>query len=42
MPGTSTPYPAEFREQMVALARAGRSIESLGIAESGPCAANDS
>jgi len=29
MPGTRLPYPPEFREQMVALVRAGRSPESL-------------
>ena len=29
MPRTRNPYPAEFRDQMVALARAGRSVESL-------------
>ena len=32
------PYPAEFREQMGALARAGRSVESLAR-EYEPCAA---
>ncbi len=29
MPGTRLPYPPEFRAQMVALVRAGRSAESL-------------
>ena len=29
MPGTRLPYPPEFREQMVALVRSGRSPESL-------------
>ena len=29
MPGTHPPYPSEFREQMVALVRSGRSPESL-------------
>jgi len=29
MPRTRNPYPAEFREQMVALVRTGRSAESL-------------
>ncbi len=29
MPRTRNPYPTEFREQLVALARAGRSVESL-------------
>lgn len=38
MPRTRTPYPAEFREQIVALARAGRSVESLAR-EFEPCAA---
>ena len=38
MPRTRTPYPAEFREQIVALARAGRSIESLSR-EFEPCVA---
>ena len=28
MPRTRNPYPAEFREQIIALARAGRSVES--------------
>jgi len=38
MPRTRNPYPTEFRDQIVALARAGRSIESLAR-ESEPCAA---
>ena len=38
MPRTRTRYPTEFREQLVALARAGRSVESLAR-EYGPCAA---
>jgi len=38
MPRTRNPYPAEFREQIVALARAGRSVESLAR-EFEPCAA---
>ncbi len=38
MPRTRTPYPTEFREQLVALARAGRSVESLAR-EYEPCAA---
>ncbi len=29
MPRTRTPYPAEFREQLVALHRAGRSLDAL-------------
>ncbi len=29
MPGTRSPYPPEYREQMVALHRAGRSCEEL-------------
>ena len=37
MPRTRNPYPAEFREQLVALARAGRSVESLSR-EYKPCA----
>ena len=37
MPRTRNPYPAEFREQIVALARAGRSVESLAR-EFEPCA----
>jgi transposase len=38
MPRTRNPYPAEFREQMVALARSGRSVEELAR-EFEPCAA---
>jgi len=38
MPRTRNPYPAEFRDQMIALARAGRSVESLAR-EFEPCAA---
>jgi len=38
MPRTRNPYPAEFREQMVALVRSGRSVESLAR-EYEPCAA---
>jgi transposase len=38
MPRTRNPYPAEFREQMVALARSGRSVEELAM-EFEPCAA---
>lgn len=38
MPRTRNPYPAEFREQIVALARAGRSAESLAR-EFEPCVA---
>ena len=38
MPRTRNPYPTEFREQLVALARAGRSFESLAR-EYDPCAA---
>lgn len=38
LPRTRTPYPAEFREQLVAPARAGRSVESLAR-EFDPCAA---
>jgi transposase len=30
MPRTRSPYPAEFRAQIVALAQAGRSVEELG------------
>ena len=37
MPRTRTPYPPEFREQIVALARAGRSVEDLAR-EFEPCA----
>ena len=38
MPRTRNPYPAAFREQLVALHRAGRSIEALAK-EFEPCAA---
>tara|TARA_E500000178_G_C16355029_1_gene459176 strand:+ start:26 stop:337 length:312 start_codon:yes stop_codon:yes gene_type:complete len=38
MPRTRNPYPAEFREQIVALAKAGRSVESLAR-EFEPCTA---
>jgi len=38
MPRTRNPYPAEFRDQMVALVRTGRSVESLAR-EYEPCAA---
>ena len=38
MPRTRNPYPAEFREQIVALHRAGRSIDELAR-EFEPCAA---
>ena len=38
MPRTRNPYPAEFREQIVALHRAGRSIGELAQ-EFEPCAA---
>lgn len=38
MPRTRNPYPPEFREQIVALARSGRSIEDLAR-EFEPCAA---
>ena len=38
MPRTRNPYPTEFREQLVALARAGRSVEGLAR-ENEPCAA---
>ena len=38
MPRTRNPYPTEFRDQLVALARAGRSVESLAR-EYEPCAA---
>jgi transposase len=38
MPRTRTPYPAEFRERIVALARTGRSVEDLAR-EFEPCAA---
>ena len=38
MPRTRIPYPAAFREQVVALHRAGRSIEQLATVFE-PCAA---
>ena len=38
MPRTRNPYPAEFRDQMIALARAGRSVEDLAR-EFEPCTA---
>jgi transposase len=38
MPRTRNPYPPEFREQIVSLARAGRSVEDLAR-EFEPCAA---
>ena len=38
MPRTRTPYPADFREQIVALVHAGRSAEELAE-EFEPCAA---
>ena len=38
MPRTRNPYPTEFREQLVALVRTGRSVESLAR-EFEPCAA---
>jgi transposase len=38
MPRTRNPYPPEFREQMIALARTGRSVEDLAR-EFEPCAA---
>ena len=38
MPRTRNPYPQEFRNQIVALARAGRSVESLAR-EFEPCTA---
>ena len=38
MPGTRNPYLAEFREQIIALAKAGRSVERLAR-EFEPCAA---
>ncbi len=38
MPRTRNPYPAEFREQIVALARTGRSVEDLAR-EFVPCSA---
>ena len=38
MPRTRNPYPTEFREQIVALARSGRSVEELAR-EFEPCVA---
>jgi transposase len=38
MPRTRNPYPAEFRDQIIALARTGRSAESLSR-EFEPCVA---
>jgi len=38
MPRTRNPYPAEFREQIVALARTGRGVEDLAR-EFEPCVA---
>lgn len=38
MPRTRNPYPAEFRDQIVALARTGRSVEDLAR-EFEPCTA---
>jgi transposase len=38
MPRTRNPYPTEFREQIIALARSGRSVESLAR-EFEPCVA---
>jgi len=38
MPRTSPPFPADFRDQIIARARAGRSVESLAR-EFEPCAA---
>ena len=38
MPRTRNPYPPEFREQIIALARTGRSVEDLAR-EFEPCAA---
>jgi len=38
MPRTRNPYPAEFREPIIALARAGRSVEELAR-EFEPCTA---
>ena len=38
MPRTRNPYPAEFRDQLIALARSGRSVESLAR-EFEPCVA---
>ena len=38
MPRTRNPYPAEFRDHLIALARSGRSVESLAR-EFEPCGA---
>ena len=38
MPRTRNPYPAEFRDHMIALSRSGRSVESLAR-EFEPCVA---
>ena len=38
MPRSRNPYPAEFRDQIIALAQAGRSVESLAR-EFEPCVA---
>ncbi len=38
MPRTRNPYPADFREQIVALARSGRGVEDLAR-EFEPCVA---
>ena len=38
MPRTRNPYPAAFRDQLIALARSGRSVESLAR-EFEPCVA---
>ena len=38
MPRTRNPYPAEFREQIIALVRSGRSVEDLAR-EFEPCVA---
>ncbi len=38
MPRTRNPYPTEFRDQIIALAKSGRSIESLAR-EFEPCVA---
>lgn len=38
MPRTRNPYPAEFRDQLISLAKSGRSVESLAR-EYEPCAA---
>jgi len=37
MPRARSPYPPEFRKQIIALARAGRSVEDLAC-EFEPCA----